>query len=235
MKRIAPLALAAALLSGCTSEVTSPIARPMLLAPPTTLDRGRTGVSAEAAFRASSAQPVLDAWSIAMRHGFGDGIEGTLDATYVNDLGELRTPATSSGVTVRTGVRYQAAKHLVAFGALAGGTWDAGALMSGDAGITVGSPYIFFTARAAVSGTYGARIVDDGENAVFCFLCGVSNDRRNAPHTAASLETILGFRLPLNASERTLWLALGIEIVQTVTAVEYHLGAGIGSGLEVVF
>ena len=233
MKRA--LLVLAALLAGCTSEVTSPIARPLLLAPPTTLERGRTGVSGEVAFRASSAQPVLDAWSLAMRHGFGEGVEGTIDATYVNDLGELRTPATSSGVTVRAGVRYKAAKHVVVFGALAGGTWDEGALMAGDAGITVGSPYVFFTARASVSGTYGARIVDDGENAVFCFLCGVSNDRRNAPHTAAMLETILGFRLPLNGSERTLWLALGIEIVQSFTAVEYHLGAGIGSGLEVVF
>jgi len=221
-------------LTGCASEVTSPVARPMMLAPPRTLDRGQTGLGGEVVARASSAQPVLDAWSVTMRHGFGDGVEGTLDASYVNDVGELRTPATSSGVTVRAGARYQASRRLVVFGALAGGTWDEGALLGGDVGLTVGSPYVFFTARLSVTGTLGARIVDDGENAVFCFLCGVSNDRRNAPHTAGVLETILGFRLPIT-TERTLWLALGIEVVQSVTAVEYHLGAGVGSGIEVVF
>jgi hypothetical protein len=123
---------------------------------------------------------------------------------------------------------------VVVFGALAGGTWDEGALLAGDAGLTVGSQYVFFTARASVSGTSGARIVDDGESTTFCFLCGIENDRRNAPHTIGSLETILGFRLPIT-QDRVLWLAFGIELVHSVTAVEYHLGAGIGSGLEVVF
>jgi hypothetical protein len=225
--------LLAVFLVGCASEVTSPMARPMLLAPPTTLERGRTGIAGEAAFRASSAQPVLDAWSVAMRHGLGDGVEGTLDATFVNDLGELRTPATSSGVTVRAGLRYKLARHLLVFGAIAGGSWDEGALLAGDAGLTVGTNYVFFTARLAVSGTFGGRIVDDGENTFFCLGCSPSPDLRNAPHTAATLETLVGFRLPL--VERSLWLALGVGLVQSVTAVEYHLGAGFGTGVEVVF
>jgi hypothetical protein len=228
------IVVATLMLTGCISEVTTPVARPILLSPPTTLDRGRTGIGAEFAARVSSAQPALDAWSVTMRHGFGDHIEGTLDASYMNDLGALRTPATSSGVTVRAGIRYQAARHVLVFGALAGGTWDKGALMGGDTGLTVGSEYVFFTARLSVNGTLGGSIIDDGENAVFCFLCGVSNDRRNAPHTAAVLETIVGFRLPITM-ERTLWLALGVELVQSFTAVEYHLGVGVGSGIEVVF
>ena len=222
-------------LAGCTSEVTSPIARPMLLAPPTTLERGKTAIAGEVAFRAETAQPALGAWTVATRHAFEDRVEGTLDATYVNDFAALRTPATSSGVAVRAGVRYKVAPHLLVFGALAGGAWDEGALLAGDAGLTVGSDYVFFTARLAVSGTLGGRIVDNGEHSDFCFLCtGFTVDTRNAPHTMTSLETILGFRLPLTL-ERTLWLSFGIEIVNAVTAVEYHLGAGFGSAIEVVF
>ncbi len=135
---------------------------------------------------------------------------------------------------MRAGVRHQLSRRLVLFGALTGGGWDEGALLAGDVGLTVGTEFVFFTARLSVSGTIGGEVVDDGSYEVFCFLCTPHADLRNAPHTAGALETLVGFRLPLT-TERSLWLALGAEIVQSVTAVEYHLGAGIGTGLEVVF
>ena len=219
----------------------------MMLAPPTVLAAGDTGIGVEGGARASWMQAPSVAGSLTTRHGFGSGVEGTLDITYARELSSKRTELGSSALMLRAGARYDllhllgATKpnvHVVIFGGLAAGVHDQGVAIAGDIGATMApwkSEDVFATVRLGVSGTVNGHVVNAGQSTVLCFFPGIAcsaNDVFEAPHTQGWAEAIVGYRLPVG---RHLFFAVGVGVVLAVTDVEIHPGCEAGTGVETVF
>lgn len=101
----------------------------------------------------------------------------------------------------------------------------------------VGNDFFFFTAHLALTVPLGARVIDAGYYTTACFLfCSNATplDYRNAPQVNATLEEILGFRVPISERDGPVALVVGVELAE-IQAVLFHVGAGIGSGIEVTF
>ncbi len=227
---------------GCLNHAFAPPLRTLPLESPGALARGETGVQVDGSGTGTSYEGEIDTGTLRVRHGFGEGIEGSIETSvlYYQTLALQPRYAFATRLGVKYCVRFSGCP-LALIGGAGGGAFDRGGIVGGDLGVILGydNRYFvpFFSLRATTTGVIGGAPVYDGDA---CFYsaslppCPVYN----TPVFSYGLFASLGFRVPISLGDESGARLHLVTAVQLGTLQDEHAGAtvaSVGGGLELTF
>ena len=181
-----------AALSGCTPQIYSPPASPVLLESSATVGKARTAAFANAGGHGALFGPEVVAGQGGLRVGVGDDVGLSATGSTLVALGGESGDPHPGAYALRLGAKYTPIEHLAVVGGVGGGRSAAGGFASPDVGV-IGSyenPYVvpFVGMRALLSQPIRAVTIaiQDGDE-----------QARLTPRTTLGGQFSFGARVPL--------------------------------------
>jgi len=210
---------------------------------PGALARGETGVQVDGASHSATWEGAIDNGALRVRHGFGFGIEGSVETSvmWYRDLDLVPRYA----ILNRVGLKYCFDDihgcPIALTGGVGGGAYDQGGVAGGDLGLLLGydNPYFvpFFHVRATVTAVFGPAPVYDGD-AYSCSTTTQTCPVYNTPTGSYGFFGTLGFRIPISFGEESgtrLGLLAAIQLGSLQDDKTGEIVGSVGGGVEITF